>query len=173
MPGFHCSVTQAASERWPPPRKRKGASQGAVVEWGTARELLEEEFHPAHLHGPREEASGLQGVKTMKSNHVRVSTRPQVQCCPSGHDLLPEMGTATGFLKTPLPFHSLLHATGSHTKPKREPVAVTKDGVPRRSHSPEESRPGRSTRCSGRGCPCYPGPPASGSPGTRSHLKRG
>lgn len=39
-------------------------------------------------------------------------------------------------------------------------------------HSPVESHLGQSTRCSSQGCQCCPGQPASGSPGTHSHLDR-
>lgn len=38
--------------------------------------------------------------------------------------------------------------------------------------SPEGSRPGRSRRCSGWGCPYYLLPLASGCQGTRNHLRR-
>lgn len=48
------------------------------------------------------------------------------------------------------------------TKPRKETSPC---------HSPEESRRGQSTQCSGRDYRCCPWQPASGFPGTQSRLK--
>lgn len=116
---FSSLRTWVASEPRSPPRKMREAPAVGGDGLQAARGLLAEAFHSSA------ETSGLQGVRTHISNHVRVSTRPQGQCYPSDQDLPCWMGAAIEFLHVPLLFHIHLHVRGPHTTPKHEAVMAT------------------------------------------------